>query len=258
MFTLEDRVLALKQSELFRALAPEVQAMAAKLMEERDVPGQTVLFHEGDPGDAVYFLATGAVEIYKGRDEAPHVLAVLEPPEFFGEMAVLSEGLRSSSARTKTDCVLLTLGSPAVRVIVEKVPDASFSFFRVLCRRLDRTNEYVASLREKQRARAVLAVVEGPEQKTFTLTRNRVEIGRGSISDVEDGSRMNLRDPTLRLERNHAEVLLRTEGFHLQDLNSTSGTFLNGERVDGTASLRAGDEIRVGPYTLLFQTMDEA
>ena len=256
MVSLEDKVCALKQSELFRALAAEVQVMAAKMAEERECPGGAVLFREGDPGDAVYFVMTGAVEIFKGAEERPHVLAVLEPPEIFGEMAVLSGGVRSSSARTKTDALLLHLGSRAVRVIVEKVPDAAFSFFRVLVRRLDRTNEYVASLREKQRARAVLAVVEGPEQKSFTLTRSRVEIGRGSIGDVEDGSRMNLRDPALRIERNHAEVILRDGVYSLQDLNTSIGTSLNGERVDGTVTIRTGDEIKIGPYTLLFQTLE--
>jgi pSer/pThr/pTyr-binding forkhead associated (FHA) protein len=65
------------------------------------------------------------------------------------------------------------------------------------------------------------------------------------------------RDPsaTLRLEEDsvsklHARLQLTDEGFEIEDLESSNGTFVNGRRVHGRAPIRSGDLIRVGAVIL--------
>jgi predicted component of type VI protein secretion system len=53
-----------------------------------------------------------------------------------------------------------------------------------------------------------------------------------------------LSDP--EVSRRHAFVGESADGFTLEDLGSTNGTFVNGERIDGPQPLRSGDEIRFG------------
>lgn len=65
--------------------------------------GESV-FREGDPGDGLYVIAEGQVQIvcWVGQDER-RVLSSLGPGEFFGEMAVLDEQSRSATALAETE-----------------------------------------------------------------------------------------------------------------------------------------------------------
>jgi pSer/pThr/pTyr-binding forkhead associated (FHA) protein len=53
-----------------------------------------------------------------------------------------------------------------------------------------------------------------------------------------------LSDP--EVSRRHAVVAEGPEGFTIEDLGSTNGTWVNGERIDRPETLRAGDELRFG------------
>lgn len=54
------------------------------------------------------------------------------------------------------------------------------------------------------------------------------------------------------VSRNHAQILERQGAWFLEDLRSRNGTLLNGERVQGSAELKNGDEIRVCEVVLRF------
>lgn len=58
------------------------------------------------------------------------------------------------------------------------------------------------------------------------------------------------------ISRRHAEVFHEGGEFRLRDLGSTNGTYLNGERVDGQAVLRAGDKIEIGSSIIVFCQVD--
>jgi pSer/pThr/pTyr-binding forkhead associated (FHA) protein len=55
----------------------------------------------------------------------------------------------------------------------------------------------------------------------------------------------------------HAEIELEADVFHLHDLGSTNGTFVNGEQVTD-AVLRHGDEVRFGVVETVFNGEEEA
>ncbi len=78
---------------------------------------------------------------------------------------------------------------------------------------------------------------------------NSVKVTAAVVIGTRPGSGLTLTDPTV--SRAHAEISRTAQGFLLQDLGSTNGTFLNGVRVD-RAYLREGAVLTVGQTGLLF------
>jgi len=79
---------------------------------------------------------------------------------------------------------------------------------------------------------------------TLTLPPGRVlTIGRSPQADFP------LDSPVV--SRYHARVERTPQGATLTDLNSTNGTFVNGQRVTGAHRLKDGDVVQIGPFTLI-------
>ncbi len=70
-------------------------------------------------------------------------------------------------------------------------------------------------------------------------------IGRARDNDIV------LRTDT-SLSRRHAVIQRSADAFYLRDLNSSNGTLINGQLVNGTVELRQGDEIFIGRSKFLF------
>jgi pSer/pThr/pTyr-binding forkhead associated (FHA) protein len=70
----------------------------------------------------------------------------------------------------------------------------------------------------------------------FELLRSEVIIGRDSSADLSI--------PSPAVSRRHARVIREGAGYALEDLGSSNGTFLNGERLTARHSLKSGDQIR--------------
>lgn len=81
---------------------------------------------------------------------------------------------------------------------------------------------------------------------TFSISGSEVILGR------EEGLEISIRDP--EVSRRHARISWQGDSYHVEDLGSTNGTFLNGALVSSPQPLRAGDTIGIGQTVLVFQT----
>jgi len=106
----------LKHIAVLCAMDSDALASLATALEEKQyADGQTV-FSEGDPGDSMYFILKGCIRIEKRAQatSAVHkVLAVLEPGDYFGEMALLDQKPRSASAVAAGDATIFRLSKAA-------------------------------------------------------------------------------------------------------------------------------------------------
>ncbi len=80
----------------------------AKITGKGFEPGQTV-FKQGDPGDAMYIIQTGKVDVLHEQDGAETLLASLGPGEFFGEMALVDDEPRSATLRAAEHTTLVPI-----------------------------------------------------------------------------------------------------------------------------------------------------
>lgn len=62
-----------------------------------------VIYRQGDTGDTMYVVQLGQVEIILRRGDNEYCLAVLEPGDFFGEMALFGYPTRTATARAVGD-----------------------------------------------------------------------------------------------------------------------------------------------------------
>ncbi|HET6506358.1 MAG TPA: FHA domain-containing protein [Baekduia sp.] len=122
-------------------------------------------------------------------------------------------------------------------------PESSTATYRI-----DETGELVPVELEdvvEQGGGAALVVRAGGGRvgESFPLERDRMTIGRRPDSDVF------LDDVTV--SRDHALIVRRGDEFHLDDLGSLNGTYVNRRRIE-SHPLADGDELQVGKYKLTF------
>jgi pSer/pThr/pTyr-binding forkhead associated (FHA) protein len=96
-----------------------------------------------------------------------------------------------------------------------------------------------------------LIIVQGPGTgHTFTLGTDPVVIGREGPT-----AKFVIADPAV--SRRHAQISRQGDGYLIEDLNSTNGTFINAQRVVGAVALVPGDLIELGTaVTLSYDTLD--
>ncbi len=105
------------------------------LSRERKLKAGQVLFHEGDPGDAMYVVLEGRVLISKfipGAGE--EALAFLERGDYFGEMALIDRAPRSAQARAHDGgAVVLAIPAEVVAGILDVRKISSLPLLKILC-----------------------------------------------------------------------------------------------------------------------------
>lgn len=112
----------------------------------QDFPPGTVLFEEGQPGKDMYVVLSGQVEIRRKVGETEHVLAVLMPGDFFGEMAILNARTRSATALTRTTSRLLVIEGRMFEAMLRARPEIALRIIKTLALRLENANQHVELL----------------------------------------------------------------------------------------------------------------
>lgn len=111
----------LRHIAVLKAMDEAALARLAGVLEARDHADGESVFREGDPADGMYFIASGAVRVEKRTQAAggpgAKTLAILEPGDYFGEMALLDRQPRSASAVASGPTRTLRLSTEAFSLL---------------------------------------------------------------------------------------------------------------------------------------------
>lgn len=136
---------------LFRSLAPKEAGKINEIAEPLDYLAGEYLFHEGEPGDALYIIREGSVEIRKkGIDDSEQVIASLGQFSMIGEMSLITDAPRNASAVAVELTRALKIRKKIFQQMLESDSLPAYkiclAIARVLAYRLDQTDKNLVGL----------------------------------------------------------------------------------------------------------------
>lgn len=134
-------MVALESAELFRALKPDELRALRRITIEREYDAGQEIFREGDPGDGMYVVKSGLVEISGLLNEnTRRAFAQIPPGGLFGEMAVIEHRPRSASATAAEPSTVYYIPRGEMLTLIERSPGLSFSMLQQISLRLREFN----------------------------------------------------------------------------------------------------------------------
>jgi CRP-like cAMP-binding protein len=140
--------LALRRCPLFSKVDERALARLVGSLRKRRYRRNQTIFHQGDPGDSLYVIVSGAVKIVlpdSAGDEGA-IIATLGPGDFFGELALLDGEDHSASAVASEVTEALVLRRDAFDRLVDEDPDVRRALFAGLAGELRRLTHHVGEL----------------------------------------------------------------------------------------------------------------
>ena len=124
-----------------------LDALAAALRVRRFRKAETV-FHQGDPGDALFIVASGSVKVVLPSDEGaePAIVAVLGAGEFFGELAILDGAPHSATIVAIEPTETLVLHRDAFLALIDSEPELRRALLASLATEIRRLTGHVEDL----------------------------------------------------------------------------------------------------------------
>lgn len=108
-------------------------------------PTGEFIFREGEPGDTMFIVLKGAVEILKRTDNgSQRQLALLKPGDIMGEMALLDDKPRSATAVAKQFTELLSIQEEGFLLLVSKNPQFGLKIMRSLSKKIRDANALIS------------------------------------------------------------------------------------------------------------------
>lgn len=195
-------------------------------MREEAYKKGSVIFHEGDEGNQIFFVRSGMVSIYTSNKAKRITLAYLAKGEYFGEMALMQPGLsRSATAEALTAVKVYSLHRSDFHQLVEKDRNVPFLLLNYTMERLRKANNQIYDL-------------------TFLTVQNRIirrllDLGKEVGSTREDGTchipvkitHQQLADTVGAARETVSKVMIELQDQALIELSNKKLTLLNPEAL---------------------------
>ena len=138
---------SLRRCALFEQCDEAALDGVVRALRRRRCRRNEVIFHQGDPGDALHVVAAGAVKIVLPSAEGEEaIIATLRPGDFFGELAILDGAPRSATAVALETCETLELPRAIFHEQLDRDPRLRDALLMGLTHELRRLTGHVEEL----------------------------------------------------------------------------------------------------------------
>lgn len=127
----------LKSTPYFSGLStPELEAIKEHVFEEAAERNDMILLEE-EPADAVYFVVSGVVKVFKTSVEGKEqVLCIVKPGESFNDVAIFDGGPNPASAIAMTPVVLYRITKADMETILREHPNLAYNVIKILSQKV--------------------------------------------------------------------------------------------------------------------------
>lgn len=127
----------LRKVSLFSGLSDSELGKLSTYVRSKTVEAGQILFAEGDPGQAVYFVESGRVKISKiSADGREQILHFMGPGEVFGEVVLFEEGAYPATAEAVEDSRVGLILRRDIQQFIQENGEVAFKMLCLLSRRL--------------------------------------------------------------------------------------------------------------------------
>ena len=142
MNSCSDKMMCLSKTELFKSLSPEELQKLESRLKERVYPPNTAIVREGAPGDAMFIIKDGKVDVKK-REQSTGIdmtIASLGGGACFGEMALLTGNPRSATVMATMATSVFVLEKKDFEALLRENPTISMSLNKIVAERVEAQN----------------------------------------------------------------------------------------------------------------------
>jgi len=148
MLSVVEKIACLKKTELFSGMSADALEKIAQVAQEMHLVDDETVFHDGEKGDAVYFVVEGEVKAHRFGIEITRI----GKDNCVGEMGVIDEGPRSGSVSSIGDTVLLKVSRDDFYRVAENDLKLLQNVLKIVLRKIRRdTDKQINTIRENER-----------------------------------------------------------------------------------------------------------
>lgn len=138
-----ERILLLREVPMFSKLSPEDLEKIAEIAQEQLFLSLATLCKEGDPGNTLFIIVSGRVDVIISVGKKESVIASRGPGEFVGEMAILESLPRSATLKAHGDVRVLVIEGDSFNTILLDRPEVAVSVLRHMSGRVRQLYEQI-------------------------------------------------------------------------------------------------------------------
>lgn len=143
---LDDDIRILSAVGLFEGFTPEQLRLLAFGAETTSLPADRKLYREDDEADSAYVVISGRIALYREADSNHVVISTAGPGAILGELALIADTKRLTSASAAIDSQVLRLNRKMFRRILEEYPDLAVQLHQRIVEELQALIERIEQL----------------------------------------------------------------------------------------------------------------
>ncbi len=141
----------LSETEVFKSLPEEQLGEIDKVVQDKVVPANTIIYRQGDPGDSFFIIHSGKIRVFlSGEDGVETELNQLGPGDCFGEMALLRDEPRTADIEALEETHLFVLTKEEFERVLKEHPDVFKSFIKHISDLLMREDRRIQEETERE------------------------------------------------------------------------------------------------------------
>jgi CRP-like cAMP-binding protein len=136
----------LRKIPLFKGLSLSNLIKISKITKLKHFSKNDIIFAENSFGRSLYIIMKGEVKIYAEHKGKRKIFAYISSGEFFGELALIDDPVRTASAVALADSDVVVINRDEFHKILKSYPDIALNLLKILSRRLRSADKEIESL----------------------------------------------------------------------------------------------------------------